>query len=162
MHRKEYNDLRATSKCPLVRHRQRPCRMDELCHASQPIGSNQLEAANVTGDEIAEARGLYTELPTLAMRVARQTKSHLKKIGLLPNRLSPDWIDNARDGLIGSSARTLSLKYVYISRDRWSSQMVFEQLSNISEWSSGLRLFLDPEFGACIRVWQHPSSLVFQ
>ena len=86
------------------------------------------------------------------MRVARQTKRHLKKIVLLPNRPSPDWIDNARDGLVGSSARTLSLKYVYIFWDRWSSLLVFEQLSYILQWSSGLRLFLDPD-GSALVVW---------
>ena len=61
LHRKEYDDLRVTSKYPLIRQRQHPCEMDELCHASQSIGSNQLEAAN----EIAEAGGVYTELLTL-------------------------------------------------------------------------------------------------
>ena len=86
------------------------------------------------------------------MCIARQTKRHLKKIHLkkivlLPNRPSPDWIDNPRDGLTGSSARTLSLRYVYISRDRWSSQMVFKQVSHILEWRSGMRLFLDPDLG---------------
>ena len=86
------------------------------------------------------------------MCIARQTKGHLKKIVLLPNRPSPDWIDNACDGLISSSARTLSLKYVYISRERWSSLLVFKQLSYILQWSSGLRLFLDPD-GSALVVW---------
>ena len=66
VHRKEYDDLRVTSKYPLIRHRQHPCKIDELCQASQSIGSNQLEAANVTGNGIAEAGGVYTELLTLA------------------------------------------------------------------------------------------------
>ena len=131
LHRKEYDDLRVTSKYPLIRHRQHPCKMDELCHTSQSIRSNQLESANVTGNGVAEAGGVYTELLTLA-RSSTNACCTPDQTPFEQNRSpSPDWIDNARDDLIGSSARTLSLKHVYISRDRWSSQIVLQQLSHI-------------------------------